>query len=184
VGSWVHFIDEVTGETVFDLMPSPDPAVVRKSMFFNINLSHTSCTIRSTTFSQVGLYSCAYPAAEDYELMRRIAVHHDISNIPEFCMDYRISSRGISVMRRRRQLFDRFRIQLKYFKPLEWRAWAGTGQTLLLFLIPLAVVITAKTCLRSLVIFGREAVRIFRILLQSGDLVGKVWGRRFDAHNQ
>ena len=160
VGSWVHFIDEITGETLFDLKPSADPAAVRKSMFFNINLSHTSCMIRSTTFSRVGLYSSGYPAAEDYELMRRIAVDHDISNIPEFCMDYRISSRGISVMRRRRQLFDRFCIQLKYFEPLEWKAWVGAARTLVLFLIPLAVVTTSKAWLRSLVIVGRQAVRM------------------------
>jgi len=184
VGSWVHFTDEITGETVFDLRPSSEPALVRKSMFSNLQLSHTSCTIRSATLARVGLYSLAYPAAEDYELMRRIAVDHDISNIPEFLMDYRISSRGISIVRRRRQLVDRLRIQLKYFEPLQWRAWVGVARTLLLFFVPLRLLITSKGYLRSLVRFGGEAVGILRPLLQSGDLIGKVWGRRFDAHNQ
>jgi hypothetical protein len=188
VGGWVHFVEENTGDIVFDFTPPSAPDLVRKGMFFNLTLSHTSSMIRTATLARVGLYSTAYPAAEDYELMRRINVDHDISNVPEFVADYRISSRGISVLRRRRQLFDRLRIQLKYFRPVEWRAWAGALQTLVLFFVPRRVLVAAKAVVSWFIGVAAQSLRaprrLLRTLPRAGVDAGKVWGGKADPHSQ
>jgi glycosyltransferase involved in cell wall biosynthesis len=144
VGTWARFFDEESGETLFHQTPPEKPEDIRKAMFFNSGLVHPSVLMRTAAIRSVGLYSGKYPAAEDYELLRRIATRFELANIPECLLDYRVSSRGVSVSKRRRQLFDRLRIQLKYFDAFEWRAWAGILQTLLLFLVPVGLITAYK----------------------------------------
>ena len=92
----------------------------------------------------VGVYSARYPVAEDYELLRRIAKQYAVTNIPIVLIDYQRSTGGVSLTRRRRQLFDRLRIQLKYFKLWEPDAWLVVSKTLLLFLVPVALIAKIK----------------------------------------
>jgi glycosyltransferase involved in cell wall biosynthesis len=145
VGTWARFFDEATGATVFNQRTPVQSDAIRKAMFFNSGIVHPSVMIRAEALRRVGFYSGDYPAAEDYELLRRIATQFELANLPEILLDYRLSSRGMSIGKRRRQLFDRLRIQLKYFEMLEWRAWAGVVQTSLLFLIPRKVVVAWKS---------------------------------------
>jgi len=148
VGTFVRFCDEATGETIFVRERPTDPAGVRNMMFFNIGLSHASAMMRCDVLRMIGGYSTDYPAAEDYELMQRIAAVSELANIPEVLLDYRVSARGQSMARRRRQLVDRLRIQLTYFRPLQWRAWAGAAQTLVLLGVPVGLATRLKTWLR------------------------------------
>jgi hypothetical protein len=67
-----------------------------------------------------------------------------VTNIPIVLVDYQRSTGGVSLTRRRRQLFDRLRIQLKYFKLWEPDAWLGVSKTLLLFLVPVALIAKIK----------------------------------------
>ena len=60
-----------------------------------------------------------------------------------------ISTGGISVSHRRRQLLDRLKIQLKYLDAAEWRCWAGMAKTLALFVVPRKVVSVLKAEWRS-----------------------------------
>jgi glycosyltransferase involved in cell wall biosynthesis len=136
VGTWVRQFDDRTGETVLSLNRATSPEAIRKLMFFNIGMSHATAMLRVEALSRVGLYDESFAAAEDYELLRRIATRYDLANIPECLVSYRISPQGQSKSRRRRQLYDRLRTQLKYFEPLEWRAFAGVLKTLLLMLVP------------------------------------------------
>lgn len=135
-GTWTLLRDEQSQHTVHLFSRVTEPNDVRNAMFFNIGLSHTSAVIRCEALRQVGLYSTDYPAAEDYELMRRIGTKYDLANIPECLVHYRISPGGISQSRRRRQLYDRFMIQMKYFEATQWRAWAGAAKTLATTIIP------------------------------------------------
>jgi glycosyltransferase involved in cell wall biosynthesis len=144
VGTWARYIDDRSGEPVFHLRNVCDPDAVRSAMFFNCALANSSVMIRTDAIVRVGLYSFKYPAAEDYELLRRISTEFDLANLPEYLVDFRISRGGISVKRRRRQLFDRLLIQMKYFAPLNWRAWAGVASTLLLFPLPRTFVTAIK----------------------------------------
>lgn len=140
VGAWTRLFDEQTGQTVRINKRATSPADVRNLMFFNIGLSHASAMMRVDALKAVGLYSNKYPAAEDYELLRRIGERFLLANVPEVLLHYRISSGGQSLRRRKQQLYDRLRVQLKYFKFFEWRAWVGALKTLFLFLIPVGVV--------------------------------------------
>src|SRR6266849_1496641 len=144
VGTWVRFIDEHTGAVV-GVVPKPvDANAIRNALFFNSAVAHPTAMLRADVLRRIGHYSVDYPAAEDYELWRRIAADRDIANLPEVLLDYRVSSQGQSLARRRRQLYDRLRIQLKYFDAREWRAWAGAAQTMALFAIPLTLLSRLK----------------------------------------
>jgi len=136
VGTWVRLFDERTGETVYSLHRASASDSIRKLMYFNIGLSHATAMMRVKTLREVGLYDPSFAAAEDYELMRRIGTRYDFANIPEDLLSYRISPGGQSRGRRMRQLYDRLRTQLRYFEPLQWRAWAGVLKTLLVMLVP------------------------------------------------
>jgi glycosyltransferase involved in cell wall biosynthesis len=136
VGSGARFIDDKTGEMVMHYVPPLAPEDIRKALFYNNCLVHPSWVIRADVLSRTGPYSLDYPAAEDYEFLRRISRRITMANVADFLLDYRISTGGISVTRRRRQLLDRLKIQFKYIDPLEWRSWAGMARTLMLFAIP------------------------------------------------
>lgn len=138
-GTWTSHFRTSTKEEIFVNRRPSDPDKVRNSMFFNIGLSHASAMIRCEALQRVGLYSTDYPAAEDYELFRRIATQYDLANVSECLLYYRLSPTGQSVTRRKRQLYDRLRIQLKYFEITKWRAWAGLARTAVTFLMPLSV---------------------------------------------
>jgi hypothetical protein len=82
--------------------------------------------------------------------MRRIATRYDLANIPECLLSYRISHGGQSRSRRHRQLYDRLRIQLKYFEPMEWRAWAGIVKTMMAWLVPPSLTDSLKVKARGI----------------------------------
>lgn len=133
-GCWERVIDEHGTFVAHAVMPC-DPARIRDQLFIKMCVSHPSLMVRAEVFKTVGLYRQSYYAAEDYELVRRIAAHYDIGNLPEYLIEYRISSNGMTARYRRRQLIDRLRIQIAYFDPLKWQAWYGvlrtTGQLVL-----------------------------------------------------
>jgi hypothetical protein len=99
---------------------------------------------RGEALPRLAPYSLDYPAAEDYEFLRRAISHAVVANVPDILIDYRISTGGISVSKRQRQLLDRLALQVKHLEPTQWRAWAGMAKTLLLFAIPRVLVTTLK----------------------------------------
>ncbi len=135
VGCWERVIDE-QGEFVSYVALPCDPREIRNNLFVKMFVSHPTWMVRTSVLREVGGYSLKYYAAEDYELLRRIAARYDVANIPEYLIDYRISPGGMTASNRRRQLMDRLRIQLKYFEPLNRRAWIGIARTLALLAIP------------------------------------------------
>jgi glycosyltransferase involved in cell wall biosynthesis len=149
VGSGARFIDDRSGAMVMYYVPPLTPEAIRKALYFNNCFVHPTWLIRGAALKELGPYSLDYPAAEDYEYLRRIIARATIANVPEFLLDYRISTGGISVSKRTRQLLDRLAIQFRYLEPLEWRAWAGMAKTLALFAVPRALVTTLKTEWRS-----------------------------------
>ncbi len=144
VGSWTRHFDEQTGATTLYRKRPADSAAIRRMMFFNIGLSHASTMFRADALRALGPYAENYPAAEDYELLRRLATRFELGNVPQFLLAYRVSAHGQSLGRRRRQLMDRLRVQMKYFEPLEWRAWAGALQTVVSFAVPTELVAALK----------------------------------------
>lgn len=143
-GTWTRdFRFDINEPNVIRARPA-SPEAVRNMMYFNIGISHPSAMIRADVLRRVGLYSSKYPVAEDYELFRRIGVHYEFANIPELLLHCRISPNGQSESRPRRQIYDRFVIQLKYLEPTNWRAWAGLGKTFVTFFIPRGILAALK----------------------------------------
>jgi glycosyltransferase involved in cell wall biosynthesis len=136
VGAWGRHFEEESGDTISINRTPAEPALAERAMLTNMAVINSSAMIRTSALHAVGLYSERYSAAEDYELLRRISMKFAIANIPEVLVDICISRNGISLRRRRRQLLDRFKIQLTYFEPLQPRAWIGLARTLLQLLIP------------------------------------------------
>jgi glycosyltransferase involved in cell wall biosynthesis len=144
VGSGARFIDDKTGVPIMNYVPPLDAEEIQRALYFNNCFVHPSWIARREVLARLGPYSLVYPAAEDYEFIRRASAEVVLANIPDALLDYRISTGGISVSKRRRQLTDRLKIQLKYLDPWQWRAWAGMAKTLALFMIPRKLVNTMK----------------------------------------
>jgi len=139
VGTWARYVNEDTRELVFRFCPPCDARGIRDALFLNNCMVHPTWMIRTEALRLAGLYSQEFPAAEDYEMLRRIAARFELANLPECLLDYSISMSGVSMSRRRRQLFDRLRIQAKYFDPWRLNAWLGMARTLALFAVPRSV---------------------------------------------
>ena len=112
------------------------PAAIRDALFVNNCTVHSSWMVRAQALREIGLYDPRYPLGEDYDLLRRIAARFECTNMPEYLVDYTISMSGLSMQKRRAQLLDRLRIQLKYFDPRRLSAWLGVARTLALFAVP------------------------------------------------
>jgi glycosyltransferase involved in cell wall biosynthesis len=149
VGSGARFIDDRNGALVMYYVPPLEHDQIRKALYFNNCFVHPTWLWRREALAAVGPYSLDYPAAEDYEFMRRAIARMVVANVPDYLVDYRISTGGISISKRKRQLLDRLKIQIKYLEPLQWRAWAGMAKTLMLFVIPRSIVTTLKAEWRS-----------------------------------
>jgi glycosyltransferase involved in cell wall biosynthesis len=135
VGCWECVIDE-HGAFVSHVALPCDPQAIRDMLFVKMCVSHPTCLVRAEVFAELGGYATSYRAAEDYEFVRRVAARHDVANLPEYLLHYRLSSGGMSARNRNRQLIDRLRIQLAYFAWRKRAAWVGIARTLALLLIP------------------------------------------------
>lgn len=145
VGSWARYIDENTREVVFHFRPPCAANDIHEALFLNNCVVHPTWMVRTQALRASGVYSSAYPAAEDYELLRRMSARFKLANLPEFLLDYTISMSGVSMSKRRRQLTDRLRIQAKYFDPWRWNAWVGMLRTVALFALPRKLVAAYRT---------------------------------------
>jgi glycosyltransferase involved in cell wall biosynthesis len=138
VGCWLRLIDD-GGALIGHYRGPCEPHAIRKRLPIRMCIPHPSWLMRTDVFSAVGVYAPEYRAAEDYDLLLRIAALFNVASVPEFLLDYRLSSAGITARARSRELVNRIRIQLRYFRLADWRAWAGVLRTLaLLALRPLA----------------------------------------------
>jgi glycosyltransferase involved in cell wall biosynthesis len=145
VGCWARFVDPSSGKAVYIERTPDEPALAKQKLHLNSVILHPTLMVRTDVIREVGPYSERYPVAEDYELFRRIAQKFPIVNIPAILVDTQLSVDGVSITRRRRQLLDRLKIQLAYFRPLELYAWIGLLKTFGLFLIPRVLVTKFKS---------------------------------------
>ena len=147
VGTWMQTFDETTLEPMYVHRHPTDDDAIRDAMYFNSAMVHPSMMVRAAVFRTMGGYNPALQAAEDYELWRRIQSRWKLANLPVVLLRYRLSSKGQSMAGRRKQLAIRLRVQLLYFRPTKWRAWAGLAFTLALFVVPLRVLVNFKAAM-------------------------------------
>jgi glycosyltransferase involved in cell wall biosynthesis len=124
------------GAYCFTIQPPRDPVVLAKALHERAWLLHPSVMFRACVFKEVGLYSGAYEAAEDYDLFLRIAQKYEIGVVPEPLLIYMLRPGSISARKGRVQAISRLRIQLSYF---QWQSWIhlyGLLRTCASLLIP------------------------------------------------
>ena len=135
LGTSVDFCSD-DGDLYFRFIaPQTTAAVVRK-MAFSAAVVHPSCMFRAQALRQVGLYSDAYPHAEDYELFFRLLERYEAHNLSRVLLRSAYAPEGISISNRRSSLNSRLRLQLRYFRVTKWQSYVGVLQTLALVLIP------------------------------------------------
>lgn len=140
LGTCGRAIDEHTKETICYYNYPTTHAGAMKALNYNSCFIHPTLCFRSELFKKYGSFSNEYPAAEDYEIIRRFSRHTRLANLPEYLIDYRISQNGISVSKRKQQLATRLKIQREYFEPANYHAWLGILKTLVLWGMPLSLI--------------------------------------------
>lgn len=133
VGGQARFVDPEGRETHRERFPTED-GEIRRVMHARNPFLHPAVTMRVAALREVGFYSEAYPAAEDFELFWRLARRYKVANLKQEVVEYVVSPTGISGKRRRRQILTRLRILLENFDPRVRESWLGLiKNTALLF---------------------------------------------------
>lgn len=120
----------------FTIRPPRNPKDLATALRERVWLLHSTVTYRASVFREVGLYSDEFEAAEDYEILLRIASRHEIGIVPDTLVTCVFRQRGISGRKARTQLVSRFRIQMRYFNWRSLRSYYGLFRTAGVFLLP------------------------------------------------
>ena len=143
VSSFVDFVDP--GRTrLFCYRPPCRHKRIVRALRSNNCLVHSGLMIRAGAIKEVGWYRQDVPAAEDYELMLRMARRYTLAVLPEVltCCEY--SFEGISVANRRRQQKQRLKVQIRYFDCASPHSFLGVARTAVAMLVPHDVVFRLK----------------------------------------
>lgn len=121
-----------------------------KRLYLNTAIIHPAMLIRRSVFEALTGYSEAYPAAEDYELQwRAVANGFKLANLPDTLLIKEETPGSISQLRRRKQIYNRMRIQWHYRKPSSLRSWAGLAKSLATWIAPASLVNGLKYVIAS-----------------------------------
>ncbi len=135
VSSYVDFVDASQAHLFRYRAPTNHAGIVRRLRVNNC-VMHPGSMIRAGVLREVGLYREDVPGAEDYELFLRIAQRHELAVLPQVLTRMEYSLTGLSVAGRRRQHWQRLRLQLRYFDFASAFSFYGVSRTLLTMAIP------------------------------------------------
>jgi len=127
------------GAWSFTIRPPRDPRLLAIALRERVWLLHSTLTFRASVFREVGLYSDEFEAAEDYEILLRIAKRHKIGVVPDTLVTCTFRQNGISGRKAHVQLVSRFRLQMRYFSWRSPRAYYGLLRTFALLFLPASV---------------------------------------------
>ena len=97
LGTWAKVLEEKNSS--FSYLIHPTTSIGCKiSLLFDCCFTHSSVMIRRTILDKVGLYSedSNRQPPEDYDLWSRIAIHSEVSNLPEVLVQYRKRNTSMS----------------------------------------------------------------------------------------
>ena len=118
-GTWFKTIGDVRFKRI---CPPIKAGEVKALLLFHSPIGHPTVMIRKSCLEKFKLdYDSDYKYAEDYDLWTKIADHFEISNIPEFLVDYRIHQNQSSEQfkNEQRETANRVRIrELHKFYPI------------------------------------------------------------------
>lgn len=119
VGTWGKFID-IDGKELFISKLPVEDATIRKKMYLNNMFIHPSVMMRSDSLIKVGGYQGIYKSCEDYDLFFRLMSIGKVHNLPEVLINYEVNFLSISSLKRKTQIKNRLKLQLKYFKIIKF----------------------------------------------------------------
>ena len=73
--------------------------MIRQALGHMSPFVHSSVMLRSAVLEELGGYRLQFRAASDYDLFLRIADRHELANIPEFVVRYRVHPSMMTVHR-------------------------------------------------------------------------------------
>ena len=135
VGSAVMFTDS-QGKLLYTVTLPHDDQSIRQMMHINCAFIHPSVMWRVSVGKKLGLYPTDYPQAEDFAYFWQFVEHAQVANLTEVLVWSQVNPEGLSISRRKTQLYSRLRLQAHYF---EWKSlfsYCGLLKTVLLVLIP------------------------------------------------
>lgn len=150
-GTWANFVHDETLALVSAESYPTLPSEVRRALCINNCIVNSSAMFRVDALQDAGLWDERLYTAEDYDLFCRLARRHDLANIPEYLVDYRLSRGGITLTNISAQRRARLVIQLHHLSHRfhYWQAWVGIVRTLLLLVTPTKLVQGIKTSLKK-----------------------------------
>ncbi|MDD3289209.1 MAG: glycosyltransferase [Alphaproteobacteria bacterium] len=145
-GCWVRAVDDKTGKILFNLCHPEHHEDILRTMRYNSAFIHPALLFRTEVFRVLDRhYNVDYRIAQDYELMARVVRKFRTANVPQVLMDYSYLLEGSSSFKkRRRQLWNRLKVQIGNFSLADVHAWIGIIKTACLFCLPLPLVTKMK----------------------------------------
>lgn len=102
VGGSFHVIEE-TGRLVRTEPGLVHPDDLCRELFVRNPFAHGSVMLRRSAMVAAGGYRFEHPAAEDYDLWRRLAMIGNLRNLPEVVYRWRLNPRGVTRLQAERQ---------------------------------------------------------------------------------
>ncbi|MBD1420248.1 glycosyltransferase [Sphingobacterium chuzhouense] len=99
LGGYAYIIDHTGCRTGQEMAPICETNTLHAGLLFYNSFVHSTVMLRMSAFTEVGGYP-PYIAAEDYGLFSRIALKHEVSNIPQYLIEYRIHGNNISLQKK------------------------------------------------------------------------------------
>jgi len=110
---------------------------------------HPSVALSVSGIRYSGLYSEHYPAAEDYDLFRRLLQNGNGGNSQSILVIKRLNARGISLSKRGTQIRSTLSVQLNYFQFLSIYSYIGIAASLVRYFLPTGLLLKYKKRIRS-----------------------------------
>lgn len=110
LGSWANYIDE-SNETFLYVLKHPcKDSEIRYKMKFNSCFVHPSVVFRRKVIEIVGCYPVDFKYAEDYAYFYEVMKVGKVENYPEALVNYYVSDKSISTLRRKQQIKSRIKV--------------------------------------------------------------------------
>ncbi|KAF0814543.1 UDP-Gal:alpha-D-GlcNAc-diphosphoundecaprenol beta-1,3-galactosyltransferase [Andreprevotia sp. IGB-42] len=130
LGSAVTFFD-ASGDRFTLHQPQSHAEIVRQ-MHDDNAFTHPAVMFRVAAVQEIGLYPVDTPAAEDFAYFWHFVARYQTANLPDVLTWSEYNDSGISLSRRRRQQWSRFKVLARHFdwaprsllmlaKPLVWQ---------------------------------------------------------------
>lgn len=113
VGSPLEIIDENSKVIGFRRYPAA-PDEIRRLMPRRNVIAQSSLMLRRNVIRETGGYSAEYPVCEDYDYWLRTLQKYELANLPEPCLQYRMSSGQSKQSKLKETIRCTLSVQMKY----------------------------------------------------------------------